>query len=100
MFWCHEDSPLIHPVGWAKRIGQRLDCSPEYQDRIMKGLREKDDSTADLFAIPERFPLPANCYFRKGMKLEAIDPLNLADICVATIMEVSASLCSIPVSKK
>ncbi|XP_065210100.1 polycomb protein Sfmbt isoform X2 [Planococcus citri] len=88
VFWCHEDSPLIHPVGWAKRIGQRLDCSPEYRDRIMKGLREKDDSTADLFAIPERFPLPANCFFRKGMKLEAIDPLNLADICVATIMEV------------
>ena len=20
MFWCHEESPLIHPVGWAKRV--------------------------------------------------------------------------------
>jgi hypothetical protein len=18
-FWCHEESPLIHPVGWARR---------------------------------------------------------------------------------
>lgn len=55
---------------------------------MMKGLREKDDSTADLFATPERFPLPSNCYFHKGMKLEAVDPLNLSDICVATIMQV------------
>lgn len=20
-FWCHEDSPLLHPVGWAKKVG-------------------------------------------------------------------------------
>lgn len=19
-FWCHEDSPLLHPVGWAKKV--------------------------------------------------------------------------------
>lgn len=94
MFWCHEDSPLIHPVGWAKRIGQQLDASPQYHDRMMKGLREKDDSTADLFSIPERLPLPPNCYFQEGMKLEAVDPLNLGDICVATVMQVSDILIS------
>lgn len=94
MFWCHEDSPLIHPVGWAKRIGQKLDASPQYHDRMMKGLREKDDSTADLFSIPERLPLPPNCYFQEGMKLEAVDPLNLGDICVATVMQVSDILIS------
>lgn len=60
---------------------------------MMKGLREKDDSTADLFAIPERLALPPNCYFREGMKLEAIDPLNLADVCVATIMQVCVTTC-------
>lgn len=92
VFWCHEDSPLIHPVGWAKRVGQKLDASPEYQDRMMKGLREKDDATADLFDTPDVMPLPQNCYFQEGMKLEAIDPLNLGDICVATVMRVCAVL--------
>lgn len=58
----------------------------------MKGLREKDDATADLFAIPDVIPLPPNCYFQEGMKLEAIDPLNLGDICVATVMQVSIIL--------
>ena len=32
-FWAHEDSPLIHPVGWAKRVGQDLDAPPGYVDR-------------------------------------------------------------------
>jgi hypothetical protein len=22
-FWCHEESPLIHPVGWARRYYRR-----------------------------------------------------------------------------
>lgn len=92
MFWCHEDSPLIHPVGWAKGTGQKLDAPLQYHDRIMKGLREKDDATADLFLTPERFPRIPNCYFQEGMKLEAIDPLNLSDICVATVMQVRTKL--------
>lgn len=24
-FWCHEDSPLLHPVGWAKRVNKICD---------------------------------------------------------------------------
>ena len=28
-------------------------------------------------------------WFKDGMKLEAIDPLNLSDICVATVRKVS-----------
>lgn len=27
-FWCHERSPLIHPVGWAQIIGHALKASP------------------------------------------------------------------------
>ena len=23
-FWCHEESPLIHPVGWARRVGHQV----------------------------------------------------------------------------
>lgn len=36
-FWCHEDSPLIHHVGWAKQVGQSLDAYPEYFQRLESG---------------------------------------------------------------
>ena len=42
------------------------------------------DSTADMF--PEYRQPPGQ--FKTGMKLEAVDPLNLATICVATVMKV------------
>lgn len=92
MFWCHEDSPLLHPVGWAKGTGQKLDASPAYHDRIMQGLREDDDTTADLLPTPEPFPCKSDCFFQEGMKLEAIDPLNLSAVCVATVKQVRAKL--------
>ncbi|KAK9507297.1 hypothetical protein O3M35_007184 [Rhynocoris fuscipes] len=85
-FWAHEDSPLIHPVGWAKRVGQTLAAPPSYVDRCLKGLRDKDDATEDLFPLANA--LPYHTGFRVGMKLEAVDPLNLSSICVATIMKV------------
>jgi hypothetical protein len=33
-FWCHEDSPLIHPVGWATTVGHILEAPPEYDERM------------------------------------------------------------------
>ncbi|XP_050427168.1 polycomb protein Sfmbt-like isoform X2 [Adelges cooleyi] len=84
VFWVHENSPLVHPVGWAGRVGHDLCASDEYRDRISKGLRDKDDATEDLFPMS----LSHRAGFLVGMKLEAIDPLNLATICVATIMKV------------
>ena len=45
------------------------------------------DSTPDMF--PE-YPQPPGT-FTVGMKIEAVDPLNLATICVATVMKVSIS---------
>ncbi|XP_050521898.1 polycomb protein Sfmbt-like [Daktulosphaira vitifoliae] len=84
VFWVHENSPLIHPVGWAGRVGHNLCAPDEYQDRTSKGLRDKDDATEDLFPIS----IPYKSGFQVGMKLEAIDPLNLATICVATVMKV------------
>ncbi|XP_014249159.1 polycomb protein Sfmbt isoform X3 [Cimex lectularius] len=85
-FWAHEDSPLIHPVGWAKRVGQTLAAPPHYVDRCLKGLRDKDDATEDLFPLSNS--LPYHTGFCRGMKLEAVDPLNLSTICVSTIMKV------------
>ncbi|XP_043793799.1 polycomb protein Sfmbt-like isoform X1 [Apis laboriosa] len=87
-FWCHEDSPLIHPVGWAKRIGQTLDAYPEYLERVSKSKLCEDDATEDLFYVPKNHHVHLGYTFREGMKVEAIDPLNLSAICAATVMQV------------
>ncbi|XP_052866872.1 polycomb protein Sfmbt [Anopheles cruzii] len=96
-FWCHEDSPLIHPVGWASTVGHNLDAPVEYMER-MNAARDQilepneDDAMMDLFKT--NFQFEEYCYdgrqtgFEENMKLEAVDPLNLSSICVATVMSV------------
>lgn len=37
-FWCHEDSPLIHPVGWATTVGHKLSAPPDYIERMNRKL--------------------------------------------------------------
>jgi len=96
VFWVHEDSPLIHPVGWAGRVGHNLCAPDEYCDRTSKGLRDKDDATEELFPMS----IPFKSGFQVGMKLEAIDPLNLASICAATIMKVIIIITKISFFKK
>ncbi|XP_042895108.1 MBT domain-containing protein 1 isoform X3 [Parasteatoda tepidariorum] len=89
-FWCHERSPLIHPVGWAQIIGHDLKARPEYARKSLKKTLYRtfkpDDATWDMF-LPVYNP-SKKLYFKKGMKLEAIDPLNLSTICVATVTKV------------
>lgn len=92
-FWCHEDSPLIHPVGWASAVGHNLAAPTEYLDRVQGGYEQyEDDSTIDLFKLnfnfEEHYLEERGPGFMDGMKLEAIDPLNLSSICVATVMAV------------
>lgn len=96
-FWVHEDSPLIHPVGWSTDVGHNLSAPPEYMRRMLEGRDQalemhEDDATMDLFkmnfSFKEYFLEGKETGFRKGMKLEAVDPLNLSSICVATVVEV------------
>lgn len=93
-FWCHEDSSLIHHVGWAASVGHNLAASPDYLERVNDEIfqPQENDSTVDLFKMNfsfEDYYLGGRVTgFVKGMKLEAIDPLNLSSICVATVMEV------------
>lgn len=73
-FWCHEESRLIHPKGWAKTIGHEI-VAPKY------------------YTPNSLLPTPYDAEFEEmdlqvGMKLEAIDPLNLSAICAATIKKV------------
>lgn len=83
-FWCHEASPLIHPVGWARRVGHQIEASKDYHRRCEEDRPEEIDCTADMF--PEYVQPPGT--FSAGMKIEAVDPLNLASVCVATVMQV------------
>ncbi|XP_035773551.1 polycomb protein Sfmbt-like isoform X2 [Anopheles albimanus] len=96
-FWCHEDSPLIHPVGWATTVGHNLAAPEEYMERMNAASDQilepnEDDATMDLFKT--NFSFEEYCYdgrqtgFEENMKLEAVDPLNLSSICVATVMSV------------
>ena len=48
-FWCHEASPLIHPVGWARRVGHQIEASKEYHRRCEEDRLEESDCTADMF---------------------------------------------------
>lgn len=90
-FWCHEDAPIIHPVGWSREVGHEIVASQSYHEKCIRGTYDPNDAPPELFATT---PLPAylrnaKTTFTEGMKLEAIDPLNLSAICVATIMKVS-----------
>jgi len=74
-FWCHEDSPLIHPVGWASTVGHEIVAPKTYRP---------DPLQRSAF----KFPSYENVDLKEGMKVEAIDPLNLSAICAATIKKV------------
>lgn len=84
-FWCHEDSPLIHPVGWAFRVGHLLDAPESYCQRVAAGRYIPNDTTPEMFY---KYPSNEPPLFSEGMKLEAIDPLNLSAVCVATVMQI------------
>uniref|UniRef100_A0A8C6XJ20 Mbt domain containing 1 n=1 Tax=Naja naja TaxID=35670 RepID=A0A8C6XJ20_NAJNA len=83
-FWCHMYSPLIHPIGWSRSIGHRFKRSD-----IIKKQDGQIDAPSPLFAKVKEAESSGE-WFKEGMKLEAIDPLNLSAICVATIRKVLA----------
>ncbi|PVD34462.1 hypothetical protein C0Q70_05737 [Pomacea canaliculata] len=89
-FWCHMRSPLIHPVGWAQTVGHKLHSSQEYRNACLSKIAmqkySEDDTSPDM--LPKVKEAPHSMNFQVGMKLEAIDPLNLSAICVATVMKV------------
>ncbi|XP_074649669.1 MBT domain-containing protein 1-like [Tubulanus polymorphus] len=90
-FWAHEKSPLVHPVSWSHYTGHKIHCSLEYKNRTIRKLQTKQFDTYDAtFTYFEKPKVAHNDYekFEKGMKLEAIDPLNLSAICVASVMKV------------
>merc|ERR1740128_1317846 len=87
-FWCHEESSLIHPVGWAVSVGHRIDAATTYLDRCQNKNLLPSDSTSEMFSEPKAVQVSGSLKFKEGMKLEAVDPLNLDSICVATVVKV------------
>ncbi|XP_064890867.1 MBT domain-containing protein 1 isoform X2 [Columba livia] len=83
-FWCHMYSPLIHHIGWSRSIGHRFKRSD-----LTKKQEGHFDAPPHLFMKVKEVDA-AGEWFKEGMKLEAIDPLNLSAICVATIRKVLA----------
>ncbi|XP_068605815.1 MBT domain-containing protein 1-like [Brachionichthys hirsutus] len=83
-FWCHMFSPLIHSVGWSRSIGHRFKRSD-----VSKKTSPQVDAPGQLFAKVREVD-QSGPWFEDGMKLEAIDPLNLSTICVATVRKVLA----------
>ncbi|XP_052794901.1 MBT domain-containing protein 1-like isoform X2 [Mya arenaria] len=94
-FWCHMRSALLHPVGWSQQSGHKLHSSQEYRSQCLGKITMQKydikDATPDMF-MTMKSP-PEGYKFQVGMKLEAIDPLNLSAICVATVMKVLKNNC-------
>lgn len=93
-FWTHERSPLVHPVGWAQFVSHELVATYDYARESLEKVNTKkfssNDATWDMFDLPTN-EWPNGERFEANMKLEAIDPLNLSSICVATVIKVLRS---------
>ncbi|XP_067225286.1 lethal(3)malignant brain tumor-like protein 2 isoform X1 [Chanodichthys erythropterus] len=88
-FWCHMQSPLVHPVGWSERVGHSIKKTDVNVNMSSHPAFRKvlQNSVPDQFK-KLRTVYMGNKFFEEGMKLEAVDPLNLGNICVASIRKV------------
>ncbi|KAJ3607931.1 hypothetical protein NHX12_024982 [Muraenolepis orangiensis] len=82
-FWCHMHSPLLHPVGWSSAVGHTI----KVPGKETLNRKSHIDSSPFHFRRP-RIVYMSGGFFEEGMKLEAIDPLNLGKICIATVHKV------------
>ncbi|XP_034983278.2 scm-like with four MBT domains protein 2 [Zootoca vivipara] len=89
---CHADSLAIMPVQWCLKNGVHL--SPP------KGYSSQDFDWADYQKQCGTEAAPQFCFrnvsfsrgFTKNMKLEAVNPKNQAEICVASVISVKGRL--------
>ncbi|XP_028990807.1 lethal(3)malignant brain tumor-like protein 2 isoform X5 [Betta splendens] len=86
-FWCHMLSPLLHPLGWSNSVGHAIKAPVNSWEAASSGLKNNSDNAFLLFKRPRTVYMDGG-FFEEGMKLEAIDPLNLGNICVATVQKV------------
>ncbi|VDN86045.1 unnamed protein product [Brugia pahangi] len=94
--WMDQDSPLIFPVGWALKVGYKLEANDDY----MKHAKEVSVKANDSEYEKQENPSPSkmcikteeaadDIMWEKGMKLEVLDPLDTwKELRVSTVMEV------------
>lgn len=88
-FWCHMLSPLIHPINWSVKVGHLIKETDKSVDMNSHPAFRK----VFCDSVPGHFKKLRTVYmeggfFIEGMKLEAIDPLNLGNLCVASVRKV------------
>ncbi|KAK6491918.1 lethal(3)malignant brain tumor-like protein 3 isoform X1 [Huso huso] len=88
-FWVNADSPDIHPVGWCKMTGHKLQPPKAYKE---DGFDWESYLTAcNVQAAPKnlfKYQNTTPSGFQVGMKLEAVDRKNPSLVCVASIADV------------
>ncbi|XP_063727909.1 lethal(3)malignant brain tumor-like protein 2 isoform X1 [Symsagittifera roscoffensis] len=87
-FWVTPFSTLCHPVGWAREVGHKNDAP--YDCQCMPRHTEEATESFNRFQLEtvEEKEKPSSAKFKKGMKLEMVDPINLNAITVGTIVKV------------
>ncbi|XP_031574253.1 lethal(3)malignant brain tumor-like protein 3 [Actinia tenebrosa] len=85
-YWCEEDSPYIHPVGWCEAHGGKL--NPPNDDEVDTFTwAEYLKTTGSVAASPELFKKRFAPGYKKGQKLEAVDKRNPSLTRAATVAD-------------
>ncbi|XP_067034654.1 lethal(3)malignant brain tumor-like protein 4 [Acropora muricata] len=86
-YWCQDDCPYIHPVGWCAENGKKL--NPPNDDEVYTFQWEQYlRDTGTVAASPDLFkkrPMPS---FKAGEKLEAVDKRNPSLVRAARVASV------------
>nr|XP_033782467.1 scm-like with four MBT domains protein 1 isoform X2 [Geotrypetes seraphini]XP_033782468.1 scm-like with four MBT domains protein 1 isoform X2 [Geotrypetes seraphini]XP_033782469.1 scm-like with four MBT domains protein 1 isoform X2 [Geotrypetes seraphini]XP_033782470.1 scm-like with four MBT domains protein 1 isoform X2 [Geotrypetes seraphini] len=90
-FVCHHHSSGIFPVHWSLKNGVHLTAPPGYPGQDFDWADYLKQCAAE--AAPQScFPSPISDHgFKENMKLEAVNPVGLEEVCIATVTKVKDS---------
>ncbi|XP_077295984.1 scm-like with four MBT domains protein 2 [Arctopsyche grandis] len=92
---CHSAFPYIFPVGWAQTNNINVSPPPQWKSNAVFNWKAYLESTASQAAPTQCFKSNKNAFnagFRQNMKLEAADPENPSNICLAQILKIVKNL--------
>ncbi|KAM4722828.1 scm-like with four MBT domains protein 1 [Rhinophrynus dorsalis] len=86
---CHRNSPGILPIGSSQKMGLSVRPPPGYTEQEFDW--DKYLAHCEAFAAPDScFPVTQSDHvFQQNMKLEAVNPFQPQDICIAAITRAS-----------
>ncbi|KAK3739524.1 hypothetical protein QZH41_016199, partial [Actinostola sp. cb2023] len=90
--WEYYYSDRVHNVGWCKNMGMMLK-PPKVMDKYKLWLSYRElvklcQKGKSYQHLSKEDKLPVNNGFKKGMKLEAVNPEDTSVICVATVKDI------------